>query len=91
MKYKFVSDYVPAEIAMSVKEDKKNREVIGIIDDDVDDSKNAIEEYNRKYKRIWLLHIYPCQKKWYKNVRCSIFSSLYITDALGCIIFTFAC
>ena len=37
MKYKFVSNYVPDEIAMSTKEEYKNREVIGIIDDDVDD------------------------------------------------------
>ena len=33
-----------------------------IIDDEVDDSGNAIQEYNQKFKRIWMLHIYPCQK-----------------------------
>ena len=62
MKYKFEYNYVPAETAMSTKEEENNREVIGIIDDDVDDLGNTIQEYNRKYKRIWTLHIYPCQK-----------------------------
>ena len=62
MKYKFGSNYVPAEITMSIKEEEKNREFIGIIDNDVYDLSNAIQEYNRKYKRIWPLHIYPCQK-----------------------------
>ena len=46
MKYKFGSNYVPAEIAMSMKEEEKNREVIGIIDNDVDDLDNAIQDYN---------------------------------------------
>ena len=46
MKYKFGSNYVPAEIAMSMKEEDRNREVIGVIDYDVDDSGNAIQEYN---------------------------------------------
>ena len=32
------------------------------MDDDVDDTGNAIQEYNRKYKRFWPLHIYTCQK-----------------------------
>ena len=40
MKYKFGSNY------MSMKEEKKNIEVIGIIDNDVYDSGNAIQEYN---------------------------------------------
>ena len=62
MKYKFGSNDVPAKIVMSVKEEEKNREAIGIIDDDVYYSGNAIQEYNRKFKRIWPLHIYPCQK-----------------------------
>ena len=62
MKYKFGSNYVPDEIAMSTKEEEKNREVIGIIDNDVYDSGNTIQEYNQKYKIIWPLHIYPCQK-----------------------------
>ena len=62
MKYKFGSNYVPAEIAMSMEEENNNREVIGIIDYGVDDSGNAIQEYNRKYKIIWQLHIYPCHK-----------------------------
>ena len=46
---------------MSVKKEEKNREVIGMIDDDVYDSGNAIQEYNQKFKRTWQLHIYPCQ------------------------------
>ena len=46
MKYKFVSDSVPDEITMSMNVEKKNREVIGIIDDGVDDLVNAIQEYN---------------------------------------------
>ena len=62
MKYKFRSNYVPAEITMSMKEEDKNREVIRIIEDDLDDSGNAIQEYNQNYKRIYPLHIYPCQK-----------------------------
>ena len=62
MKYKFGSNYVPGEISMFMKEEEKNREVIEIIDNDVDYSGNAIQEYNRKYKRIWPLYIYPCQK-----------------------------
>ena len=43
MKYKFGSNYVPSEIAMYMKEEGKNREVIGIFDDDVDDLGNAIQ------------------------------------------------
>ena len=31
-KYKLVSNYVPAEIAMSMKEEETNREAIGIFD-----------------------------------------------------------
>ena len=46
MKYKFGSNYLPDEITMSVKEEEKNREVIGIIGDDVDDLGNSIQEYN---------------------------------------------
>ena len=61
-KYKFGSNYVPAEITMSVEEEENNREVIGVIDDDVDEMGNVIQDYNRKYKTIWTLHIYPCQK-----------------------------
>ena len=45
MKYKFGSNYVPAEIAISVKEEN-NREVIGVFENDVDVSGNAIQEYN---------------------------------------------
>ena len=47
---------------MSMTEEEKNREVIGVIDNDVDDFGNAIQEYNRKFKIIWPLHIYPCKK-----------------------------
>ena len=46
MNYKFGSNYVPSEIAMSIKEEDKNRKVIRIIDDGVNDSGNAIQEYN---------------------------------------------
>ena len=45
-----------------MKEEYNNREVIGIIDDDVYYSGNAIQEYNQKCKIIWSLHIHPCQK-----------------------------
>ena len=61
-KYKSGSNYVPAEIAMSMKEEEKNREVSGIIDDDQDDLGNLLPEYNKKFKRIWPLYSYPCQK-----------------------------
>ena len=37
MKYKFGSNYVTVEIAMSMMEEEKNREIVGIIDDDVDE------------------------------------------------------
>ena len=47
---------------MSMKEEGSNREVIGIVDDDVDNLVNSIQEYNRKFKIIWSLHIYTCQK-----------------------------
>ena len=59
MKYKFRSNYVPSEIDMSMKEEEKNREAIGLFDNDVDDSGNAILEYKQKSKIIWPLHIYP--------------------------------
>ena len=93
MRYKFGSDYVPAEMAMFMKEEENNREFIGITDNDTDNLVITTQDYIRKYKRIWPLHIYPCQKIVFfgaKNVRCSIFSSLWITDAMGCFIFTFA-
>ena len=46
MKYKFGSNCVPSETAMSAKEEDNNREVIGVIDDDIDYSGNAIQKYN---------------------------------------------
>jgi hypothetical protein len=61
-KYRSGSNYVPAEIAMAMKQEEKNREVVGIIDDDEDDEGNLLPEYSRKFKRIWPLYIYPCQK-----------------------------
>ena len=61
-KYRFGSNYVPAEIAMAMKQEEKNREVVGIIDDDEDTEGNVLPEYNRKFKRIWPLYIYICQK-----------------------------
>ena len=45
-----------------MKEEENNREVIGIIDCDEYDAGNMIPEYNKNIKRIWPLHIYPCQK-----------------------------
>ena len=60
MKYKFRSNYVPAEITMSINEHDKNREVIGIIDNNVDDLGNAIQDYIQNHKIFWPLHIYPC-------------------------------
>ena len=42
-----------------------NREVIGIIDNDVDDPDNLIQEYNQKFKIILPLHTYPCQKIYF--------------------------
>ena len=65
MKYKFGSNYVPAEIVMSTKEEEKNIGVIGIIENDVYDSGNEIQEYNQKYKIIWPLNIYPYQKIYF--------------------------
>ena len=62
MKYKFGSNYVPSEIAISMKEEENIREITGVIDNDVDDSGNAIQEYNLKCKIICPLHIYICQK-----------------------------
>ena len=73
MKYKFGSDYVPVEISISMNEGENNREVIGMIDNDIDDLGNAIQEYNRKYKRIWPLHIYPCQKIDLFGAKCTMF------------------
>ena len=43
-----------------MKVEENNREVIGVIDNDVDDSVNLIQEYNQKFKIIWPLHIHPC-------------------------------
>ena len=37
MKYKLGSNYVNAEIVMSLREEENNREVIGMIYNDVDD------------------------------------------------------
>ena len=46
LKYKFGSNYVPGEIAISMKEEQNNREVIGVIENDVDDFGKTIQEYN---------------------------------------------
>ena len=48
---------------MSMKEEKKNIEVIGIIDYDLDDSGNVIQEYNRKYKIF--LNFFESLSFWY--------------------------
>ena len=47
---------------MSIKEDENNKQVVGIIDNDVDDPGNATQEYNRMFKYIWPLLIYPYHK-----------------------------
>ena len=65
MKYKFGSNYVSSEIAMSTKEEERNIEVSGIIGNAVDVFGNAIQEYNQNYKRIWPLHIHPCKKIYF--------------------------
>ena len=62
MKYKFGSNYVPAQIVISMKEADNKMEVIGIIDYNVDDLGNAIQEYNLNNKIFWSLHIFSCQK-----------------------------
>ena len=51
-KYKTGSTYVPVEIVISLKEEAKNRSVIGIIDDNVDEEGQQLTEYNRRFKRI---------------------------------------
>ena len=56
-KYRFGSNYVSAEIAMAVKQEDKNKKVVGIIDDDEDDEGNVLPTYNRKFKRVWALYI----------------------------------
>ena len=61
-KYKIESTYVPVEIAISLKEEAKNRNTIGIIDDDYNEDGDLLDEYTRRFKRIWPFHIYPCQK-----------------------------
>jgi hypothetical protein len=54
--------YVPTEIAISMKEEARNREITGIVDDDIDDDGELMAPYTKKFKRIWPLYIYPCQK-----------------------------
>ena len=56
-----------------LKEEDNSREVIGIVDNDVDDLGNAIHEYNQKYKIIWPLHIFPCQKIDFFGEKCTLF------------------
>ena len=62
LKLKESSTYVPAEIAISMKEEARNREITGIVDDNIDENGNLIAPYPKKFKRIWPLYIYPCQK-----------------------------
>ena len=45
-----------------MKEEENNREITGVVYNDVDDSENAIQAYNLKYKIICPLHIYLCLK-----------------------------
>ena len=58
---------------MSMKGKEKNREVIGIIDNDMGDSRNSIQEYNLKHKRMFLLHIYPYNKIDFLVQKCTLF------------------
>ena len=44
-KYRCGSNYVPAEIAMAMKQEEKNRDVVGIVDDDEYDEGNVLPEY----------------------------------------------
>ena len=80
MKYKFGSNSVPAEIAMSIKEEEKNREVIGIIDDSLEYPGNKIQEYNRNFKMVWPLHIYPCQKFYFFGAKMHAVPSFRSVD-----------
>ena len=43
MKYKFGSNYVPAETTMPMKEEYMKIDVIGMIDNERDDSENEIQ------------------------------------------------
>lgn len=61
-KYKSGATYVPLEIAISMKEEARNRDVMGLVDDDEDIDGNIVSTYSRKFKRSWPLYIYPCQK-----------------------------
>eukprot|EP00957_Ditylum_brightwellii_P054591 4136320-Ditylum_brightwellii.AAC.1 len=49
--------YVPAEIAVSMKEEARNCELIGIVDHGI-----TTNSYPKKYKQDWPLFIYPYQK-----------------------------
>ena len=75
-KNKFESNYFPDEIAMSMKDEEQNREIIGIIDDGVDDLGNAILEYYQKFKIIRPLNIYPYQKVIFLLKNCTLFHLL---------------
>ena len=50
--YKTETTFVPFDVAMAMKEQARNRDVCGIIDNDVDDEGNLLPEYNKKLKRI---------------------------------------
>ena len=59
---KIGSTYVPTEIAISMKEEARNREIKSIIDDNINENGVLMAPYTKKFKRIWPLYIYPCQK-----------------------------
>lgn len=56
------SSYVPTEIANSMKEEARNREIKGIIDNEIDENGELRAQCTKKFKHIWPLRIYPCQK-----------------------------
>ena len=62
LKLKRGSTYVPTEVAISMKEEARNREITGIVDDDIDEDGELMAPYSKKFKHIWPLYIYPCQK-----------------------------
>ena len=56
--HKFGSNYVPDKIAMSMTQEGKNKEVIGVIHNNEDDELNVLPEYDHKFNQIWSLYIF---------------------------------
>ena len=55
-KYKDGSTYVPVEITISMIEEERNREVIGVIDNDLDDSGNYLPVYYKVFGIYSFIH-----------------------------------